>query len=78
MNPFNVISVLGTLFFIAWLGIALTNAINPYLAWKITDSWRATKEPPQSYFFVRRIGGIVFSAIGFGFFVLVLTMYWKK
>lgn len=73
MNPFNVIRILEILFFIAWIGFALINAVNPYWAWKITDSWRATKEPTQSYFIFRRIGGIVFSIIGIGFFVLIFV-----
>ena len=72
MNPFNTVSILGTIFLIVWIGIALINAINPYFAWRITDSWKATKEPLPAYFLIRRIAGIVFTTIGIGFFAFIL------
>jgi len=37
----------------------LLNAINPKFLWKIFESWKAAKEPTNSYFLSRRIFGIV-------------------
>lgn len=39
--------------------VGLINAINPWWAWRTFESWKAKKEPTQTYFVVRRIGGIV-------------------
>ena len=72
VSPFNVITILPTLFLLIWIGIALVNAINPRLMWRITDSWKATKEPPESYFLFRRIIGTIFTIIGLGFLLSFL------
>ena len=37
----------------------LLNAIIPKFLWRIFESWKATKEPTNSYFLLRRILGIV-------------------
>jgi len=73
MNPFSAINILATPFFLVWIAFALSNAINPRFMWKITDSWKATKEPLDSYFLIRRVGGAVFSIIGIAFFLFVST-----
>jgi uncharacterized membrane protein len=73
MDPLTLVNILGTLFFVLWIGIALLNAVNPYFAWRITESWKATKEPTQSYFLLRRIMGLIFTAIGIGFLIWVRT-----
>ncbi|WP_026477926.1 DUF6199 family natural product biosynthesis protein [Alkaliphilus transvaalensis] len=36
----------------------LLDAINPKFLWKISKGWKATKEPPNSYFISIRIFGI--------------------
>jgi len=46
--------VLGLIFF-----IGLLNAVNPRMIWKVFESWKATKEPSNTYFIIRRIFGIV-------------------
>ncbi|TGE39403.1 hypothetical protein E4K67_05650 [Desulfosporosinus fructosivorans] len=52
---------------LVWIAIAMSNAINPRFMWKITESWKATKEPQASYFMIRRVAGAVFSIIGIVF-----------
>ncbi|MRN54775.1 DUF6199 family natural product biosynthesis protein [Paenibacillus monticola] len=37
----------------------LLNAISPRLMWKTFESWKATKEPSNTYFMARRISGIL-------------------
>lgn len=37
----------------------LLNAIAPRLMWKTFESWKATKEPSNTYFMARRISGII-------------------
>ncbi|KGP75927.1 hypothetical protein JT05_07800 [Desulfosporosinus sp. Tol-M] len=66
-------NIFTTLFFLVWIAIAMSNAINPRFMWKITDSWKATKEPQDSYFLIRRVGGVIFSIIGIAFFLFVFT-----
>lgn len=66
VNPFNIFT---TLFMLVWIAIAMSNAINPRFMWKVTESWKATKEPQDSYFMIRRIAGVVFSIIGIVFFL---------
>lgn len=73
VSPFNVINIFTTLFFLVWIAIAMSNAINPRFMWKITDSWKATKEPPDSYFMIRRVGGAVFSIIGIALILFVFS-----
>jgi hypothetical protein len=70
---FNVISIFIMIFFALWLGAALFAAISPYTLWKITQSWKAVKEPPKAYFVLQRIIGILFAAIGISFWVFVWT-----
>jgi hypothetical protein len=52
----------------------LLNAINPKLLWKIFESWKATKEPPKSYFLSRRIFGIVSMLIVVAIFLFPYLM----
>lgn len=56
----NVIGyvVLGVFFL-----VGLINFINPRMMWKVTDSWKATREPPRLFFVIRRIGGFIAMAI---------------
>jgi hypothetical protein len=37
----------------------LLNAINPRILWKTFESWKATKEPSNTFFLLRRISGVV-------------------
>lgn len=37
----------------------LINAINPRFFWEKFESWKAKKEPSQTYFMVRRISGVI-------------------
>jgi len=69
VNPLNIINIFTTLFMLVWIAIAISNVINPRFMWKITESWKATKEPQDSYFMIRRIAGAVFSIIGIAFFL---------
>ncbi|MHB1630373.1 MAG: DUF6199 family natural product biosynthesis protein [Bacilli bacterium] len=58
------------LFFILWFGIAILNLINPRIIWRITQSWKAYREPPQAYFTIRRIWAMIMLLIG----VAILTL----
>ncbi|WP_397355687.1 DUF6199 family natural product biosynthesis protein [Paenibacillus sp. N3.4] len=51
------------IFFAALIGFALFGGIAPYTLWKITLSWKATKEPTKSYFIIQRIMGYIFFSI---------------
>lgn len=48
VSPFNIINILTILFMLVWIAIAMSNAINPRFMWRITESWKATKEPQAS------------------------------
>lgn len=65
------VTVLPTLFFIIWFGIALCNLINPRWIWRVTQSWKAFREPPPSYFMLQRIWATVMIAFGIVFFSFI-------
>ncbi|MFD0694975.1 DUF6199 family natural product biosynthesis protein [Paenibacillus sp. GCM10027628] len=71
----SLIMIFPTIVFILWLGGSLFIAIAPYTFWKITQSWKAVKEPPKVYFVMQRIMGILFATIGISFWVFVLTRH---
>jgi len=59
-----------TIFLCLWTGIALFATINPYYFWKVTQSWKARKEPPKAYFLFSRIASGVLAL--FGLLILLL------
>ncbi|SEB45661.1 DUF6199 family natural product biosynthesis protein [Paenibacillus sp. GP183] len=71
----RVFSVFVMIFFALWTGTALFAAIAPYTLWKITQSWKAVKEPPKAYFVLQRVIGILFAAVGISFWVFVWTRH---
>ncbi len=42
-----------------WTALALANAIAPRWIWRVTESWRAVREPSRTYFIIRRIVGVI-------------------
>lgn len=57
------------LFFLFYLSVSIATMINPYLVWKIFESWKSVKEPSSVYFLYNRIiGGI---ATLFGLYMLI-------
>lgn len=50
--------------------IGLLNAIKPRFMWKTFESWKATKEPTNSFFVVRRVSGIIAMLI-----IIALILY---
>ncbi|MFC5469149.1 DUF6199 family natural product biosynthesis protein [Cohnella suwonensis] len=66
----NVLSWIIFIFLCVWTGIALFATINPYYIWKITEGWKAFREPPRSYFIIRRIVSGVFALIGLSLLLL--------
>ncbi|WP_423219569.1 DUF6199 family natural product biosynthesis protein [Fervidicella metallireducens] len=44
--------------------MALITAINPRFVWSITESWKATSEPPKTYFMLLRTAGILGTIFG--------------
>jgi hypothetical protein len=69
----KIFSIFAAIFFAAWIGFALFGAIAPYTLWKITQSWKATKEPPKAYFVLQRVIGILFALVGISFWIFVWT-----
>ncbi|WP_407945209.1 DUF6199 family natural product biosynthesis protein [Paenibacillus apii] len=64
-----------TAFLLIWTGIAVFAAIRPYYFWKVTQGWKAVKEPPRAYFIFSRIIAVLFSVIG----IYLLTVgYWSR
>lgn len=66
----NFVIVFEILFFILWFGIAILNLINPRIMWRIMQSWKAYREPPQAYFTIRRIWALIMLLIGAGILIL--------
>jgi ABC-type phosphate transport system permease subunit len=52
----------------------LINFINPRLMWNMTESWKATKEPPKSFFIFRRIIGLIVMLIPIVFFCVMFYL----
>lgn len=62
------------LFILFILLISIVSVINPYLIWRITESWKASTTPSDAYFIYLRIGGfigIIFSL----FFILTFLKF---
>ncbi|MBZ9686674.1 hypothetical protein G9F72_010085 [Clostridium estertheticum] len=70
----KVITIIPTIFlgFIFFYG--LLNAIIPKMLWKTFESWKATKEPTNTYFMSRRIAGIITMLIVSGIFLFPYLM----
>jgi len=52
----------------------LLNVINPRLSWRIFESWKAKEEPAGSYFFARRVLGVVSMLIVVALFLFPYVM----
>lgn len=52
------------IFLVIYIGLALLVVVNPYLVWKITESWKARTQPPKIYFNLMRLGGILGIVLG--------------
>ena len=70
-----IFNIIIPLFMVVYLLIAITTAINPYYIWRITQSWKATKEPSKEYFIFMRIGGFV--GIVMGIFIIIAFLKMK-
>ncbi|MGN7765084.1 DUF6199 family natural product biosynthesis protein [Paenibacillus sp. 22594] len=66
----NAISWVFTAFLAVWTAAAAYAAIRPYSFWRITQGWKAVKEPPRAYFVVSAIGASIFAAVGLGLLLL--------
>jgi hypothetical protein len=55
----------------------LLNLINPRLIWNITEGWKATKEPPKSFFVLRRIIGLIVMLIPVLYFFVMFYLAHK-
>jgi hypothetical protein len=58
------ISTIVTVFLILWTGLAVFATVKPLYFWRITQGWKATKEPPRAYFVMHGIGTAICAAIG--------------
>jgi hypothetical protein len=52
----------------------LINTINPRFMWEKFESWKAVKEPSNSYFNMRRIGGIFAMIVSAGMIIYPYIM----
>ncbi len=59
-----IIIVLGLVFI-----YGLLTAIIPKFMWETFESWKATKEPPKTFFITRRIAGLVIMLIVISIFL---------
>ncbi|WP_425453335.1 DUF6199 family natural product biosynthesis protein [Cohnella lupini] len=66
----HFLTIIIFIFLCLWTGVALFGAINPYYFWKVTQSWKALREPPKSYFIITRIISGVFAIIGLSILLL--------
>ena len=55
----NVITVFVYIFYLIVFAACLLEALFPKWCWKTFESWKATKEPSQAYFFRMRATGII-------------------
>ncbi|WP_409968456.1 hypothetical protein RFF05_01360 [Bengtsoniella intestinalis] len=64
----------------AFIGIAffasLITAINPRWTWRTFEKWKATEEPTDAYFKVRRIVGLVFAIITGAIWAVPTVVSW--
>jgi len=60
----KVISVVITIFLVLWTGSALFATINPKTFWRLTQGWKATREPSTAYFVFSRIGTATCAIVG--------------
>ncbi|MCL6460173.1 MAG: hypothetical protein K6T85_19455 [Gorillibacterium sp.] len=63
-TEFNWISIVITGFIVLWTGAALFATIRPMYFWKITQGWKATKQPPKAYFVLSGIGTGICAIVG--------------
>jgi hypothetical protein len=56
---FIVPTIFAGIIYILVFVAALMNTINPRFMWKVFESWKATSEPSEAYFRLRRIGGLI-------------------
>ena len=47
------------LFIVFILLMSIVMIINPYLIWRITESWKSSTTPSKAYFIYQRIGGLI-------------------
>jgi threonine/homoserine/homoserine lactone efflux protein len=71
----KIISIFITIFMVLWTGGALFITINPYYFWKVTQGWKALREPPKVYFLFMRVMGAIFTLIGL---TILLLPYFHK
>lgn len=57
------------LFILFILVMSIITVLNPYLIWRITESWKANTTPSKAYFTYQRIGGVI--GIIFSLFLLL-------
>jgi hypothetical protein len=55
----------------------LANLTTPRFMWKITESWKATKEPGKLYFIGRRIIGFILICIPVAYLYLYIIWHIK-
>lgn len=64
----------------AFVGVAffacLVTAINPRWTWRTFEKWKATEEPTDAYFRVRRVVGLVFAIVFGTIWAMPTVMAW--
>ena len=55
----NLFSTIVFIFYIIIFVAGLASAIAPRWCWRTFQSWKATKEPSNTYFLVQRVSGVI-------------------
>lgn len=64
-----VFMIIVLLFILFFLLMSIATIINPHYIWRITESWKANRQPSKEYFIFCRIGGITGTIFGLIFLV---------
>jgi hypothetical protein len=54
--------------------IGIINLTFPRFLWNLNEGWKATKEPPKSYFILRRLTGLFLMSIPIAWLCFVYYM----
>lgn len=61
--PLKVANIIGIILYAFIFVACFLNIVSPQWVWEKFESWKATKEPTDLYFKVRRISSIVMLAV---------------
>ncbi|WP_379127918.1 DUF6199 family natural product biosynthesis protein [Paenibacillus sp. sgz500958] len=62
------VMIVPAIFLGIWVLMCVATIINPRLVWKVTQSWKAIREPHPAYFWFARIMAIIFLLVASALF----------